>query len=148
MVEETTAEKLVSRHLVLKDWLAAETKRFDEHLANAKKEMEDIDNQLLAMLNSQGMDSFKTDSGTAYLSTLMNVGTEVDLPYINSNGEQVFGKNALLDFAIEHWDEIGSEMLMVSAQKDAVKKWMEEHEGTPPPGCKIGFFTRVNVRRS
>jgi len=25
---------------------------------------------------------------------------------------------------------------------------MEENAGKPPPGIKIGFFTRVNIRRS
>lgn len=147
-----TADELVARHLFLKDWMAAESKRFAEYLAPHKAEMEAIDNQLHGMLNALGGGDkamLSSDAGTAYLSTLMNVSVSPDgAPYTKPGAETQTGREALLDFALDNWDEIGNELLLFQAQKDAVRRWMDEHDGQPPPGLKISYFTRVNVRRS
>jgi hypothetical protein len=152
--ETKTAEQLIAEHNKLDEWLKAETKRFAEFMAPHKQRLEDIGNQLLALSNLQKWDSIKTEEGTAYRSTLLNVQVSPEgLPY-TSNGPdgvlkgQVVGREALLDFALDHWDDIGNDLLLISAQKDAVKRYMEAHDGQPPPGIKTGFFTRINIRRS
>lgn len=144
-----SADELVEEHFKLRDHVAAQTKAFQEYLKPAQSRLEEIENQLLAMLNTQGCDSFKTEHGTAYKSTLMNTKIDPDAAvYVNGMRQEVRGREALLDFALDHWDEIGNEMLMLNAQKDSVKRWMDDHAGTPPPGISVGWFTRVNIRRS
>ncbi len=145
---DQTAEQLIAEHNKLDDWLKAETKRFGEFLKPHKERLEAIGNQLLALSNTQNWDSIKTDAGTAYRSTLLNVSVSPDgLPYERGE-EKSIGREALLDFALDHWDDIGNDLLLVSAQKDAVKKFMEANEGKPPPGIVTGAFTRINIRRS
>ena len=145
---DQTAEQLIAAHNALDDWLKAETKRFGEFMKPHKERLEAIGNQLLALSNTQKWDSIKTDAGTAYRSTLLNVSVSPDgLPYERGE-EKSIGREALLDFALDHWDDIGNDLLLVSAQKDAVKKYMEANEGKPPPGIVTGWFTRINIRRS
>lgn len=129
-----TPAQLVEEFLILKDWVANEQKRLDEHLKPHKTRLEEIQNQLLALLNQQGCDSFSTDHGTAYKSTLLNVKVE--------------DREKVLDLCNENWEAFGAEMLMVGVQKDAVKNYMDEHAGSPPPGVSTSWFTRVNIRRS
>lgn len=129
-----TVEELVAEHNRVDDFIKGISKQFVERLAPYKERLEEINNRLLALSNSQKWESFRAESGTAYRSTLLNTSIE--------------SRDALLDFCLENWEAIGGEMLLVSAQKDAVRRWMDEHDGQPPPGIKTSFWTRINVRRS
>jgi hypothetical protein len=152
MSDNPSAEQLISEHFAIQDKIKEATKLFTEYLAPAKKRLEEIDGALLALLNEQkSKDSSKasmsTDAGTAYLSHLMNVSVDPEAtPYTNEAGEVQTGRMALLDYCLANWDAFGSEMLLVQPQKDAVKQHLEEKG--PVPGLRIGYFTRVNIRRS
>jgi hypothetical protein len=154
MKKSASAEQLISEHFELQDRIKSASKVLADHIAPWKARLDEIDGVLLAILNEQkskdsSKSSMSTDAGTAYLSHLMNVSVDTDAaPYINAGGESQTGRMALLDFALENWENIGADLLLVQPQKDAVKRYMEEHDGLPPPGLKIGWFTRVNVRRS
>ena len=149
VVVQNDIEQLIAEHHKIDDWVKAQSKAFAEHLKPHKARLEEIENQLLAMSNAQKCNSFKTDAGTAYRSTLMNLSISPEGPtYRNSEGQEVIGREALLDFALENWNDYGNDILLISAQKDAVKRYMESHAGSPPPGIKVGFFTRMNVNRS
>ena len=144
---EPTAEELIAEHVKVGDFLKSEQKRFDEYTKPYKARMEEIEGKLLAMLNALGGGTKKnlsTDAGTAYLSNIMTPSVDVDAP--DYKGAK--GREALLDFALDHWDEYGSEMLMLRPQKDAVEQYMQEHNGQPPPGVKVSYFARLNIRRS
>jgi hypothetical protein len=147
-----TAEELITEHFDLQDKIKEANKRVAELLAPHKARLEAIDAELHAMLNALGTGdkaNLSTDAGTAYLSHLMNVSVDPEAPaYTNASGENQVGRMALIDFALENWNEIGADLLLVQPQKDAVRKWMDDHNGQPPPGLKVGWFTRVNVRRS
>jgi hypothetical protein len=143
-----TAEQLIAEHNKLDDWIKTETKRFSEFMKPHKERLEAIGNDLLALSNLQKWDSVRTEAGTAYRSTLLNVSVSPEgLPY-EHDGQKSIGREALLDFALDHWDDIGNDLLLVSAQKDAVKKFMEVNDGKPPPGITTSWFTRINIRRS
>lgn len=145
---ELTAEQLIAEHNKLEEHVKAETKRFSDFMKPHKDRLEEIGNQLLALSNTQKWDSIRTDAGTAYRSTLLNVSVSPDgLPYETDKGASV-GREALLDFALDHWDDIGNDLLLVSPQKDSVKRYMEANEGKPPPGVKTSWFTRINIRKS
>ena len=106
--------------------------------------MEAIENEFLRRLNERGQDASPTEHGTAYKSVLLNVSLSPEgRPYGDLTGREAF-----LDFCLDNWDGFGNEALMFQPQKDSVKRYMEEHEGVPPAGVKVAYFTKVNVRRS
>ncbi len=143
-------EDLTKQYFALDDWLEAETKRFGEHVKPTKLMLEAIKDEFLRRLNERKADSTKTDVGTAYKSTIMNIAISPEgAPYqVDGVLEPKVGRDALLDFCLDHWEEIGNDLLIINAQKDSVKRWMEEHSGQAPPGLKISHFTRINIRRS
>lgn len=148
--ESETDEQLVKKHIELDDWIKAESKRFASFLEPHRQMLDVIANEFLRRLNERKADSSKTEWGTAYISTLLNISVtpEETAPYQRDpQAPASTGREALLDFALDHWDEIGNEMLMISAQKDAVRRYMDEHNGVPPPGIKANWFRRVNIRR-
>ena len=145
-----TANDLIAEEIKIDDFIKAQSKAFGEFLKPHKARQEEIQNLLLALLNQQQVDSIKGDAGTAYKSNILNVGIDAEgtEPYVKpDNGVEERGREAFLDFSLDNWETFGQDGLMFSAQKDAVKKWIEEH-GKPPPGIKISYFTRVNIRRS
>lgn len=125
---------LVAEHIKIDDWVKAETKRFTEFLRPHKERMQEIENQLQAFMLQHKLDSLPLDSGTAYISTIMNLKVE--------------DREKFLDFVNLEWDTYGNEMLLANAQKDGCKQYMQDHAGAPPPGVTIGWFQRVNVRRT
>lgn len=146
-----TAEQLIAERFAIDDKIKVAAKLLANHVAPLKARMEEIDAELMTLLNQMGDDkaSISTDVGTAYKSHLLNVGIDPEgEAYVNADGEEQKGRMALLDWALEHWHEGGADLLLVQPQKDAVKAFMEANDGKPPPGLKISWFTRVNVRRS
>lgn len=148
--ENQTDEQLIKKHIELDDWIKAENKRFASHLEPHKQMLEVISNEFLRRFNERKSENSKTEYGTAYISTLLNIAVSPEgAPYVrgDDSAPTSVGREALLDFALDHWDEIGNEMLIISAQKDSVRCWMDEHNGVPPPGIKVEWFRRVNIRR-
>ncbi len=146
-----TAEQLIAERFALDDKIKGATKILAAYVAPFKERMEQIDVELMTLLNQMGDDkaSISTDVGTAYKSHLLNVSIDPEGDaYVNSAGEYQKGRMALLDFALDTWNEGGADLLLVQPQKDAVKTFMEVNGGKPPPGLKTSWFTRVNVRRS
>lgn len=146
-MSEPTAEELIAEHVKVNDWLKSEQKRFDEYTKTYRLKLEEIEGKLMAMLSALGGGTKKnlsTDAGTAYVSTIMTPTVDVEAP--DYKGAK--GRDALLDFALDHWEDIGNELLMIRPQKDAVDRWMQEHNGQPPPGIKVSYFARLNIRRS
>lgn len=127
------ANDLIKEHIKLNDQLKEAAKWFATQCVPKKQRMQEIEAALLDMLNTQKADSFKCEDGTCYKSHILNVKVE--------------DREKLLDFINERWDEIGNELLLLNAQKDAVKRWTEE-TGAPPPGVVTSYFTHLNVRRA
>lgn len=150
-VLDPPAQELISEYFRLDEWVKAENKRFAEHMKPCKDRMEAITSKLhekLIALGGGDKANISTDAGTAYISNILNVAIDPDAEKFTLDGRESAGREALLDFALANWDEIGSELLLVQPQKDAVKRWMEEHDGRPPPGLRVSWFARMNLRRS
>jgi len=149
----TTVDDLIQEHFRNDDWLTAEQKRFSEHIKPVLDRQEMIKNQLMEKLNTDGLEKFSTDHGTAYKSRILNTKIDADAePYKrvdepNRVVEEFHGREAVLEFCLDHWDEIGNEMLQIGVTKDPVKQYIEQH-GKPPPGISTSTFTRINIRRS
>ena len=130
---QITDAQLVEKYLELKAHIASHTEAFDTELKPFKDGMTTIENEFLKRLDERGADNTKTDAGTAYKSTLLNV--------------KVVDRDAFLKFCTTYWETIGAEMLNVTAVKDPVKQYMEAHN-LEPPGVSTSQFVRINVRRS
>src|ERR1700675_92672 len=135
MPAKLSISDLVAEHNRLDDFISAETKRFTEHLKPTKTRIDEIKSILLGMLNEQKANSFATDAGTCYISTITT--------------PKVIDRDKYLDFVNEHWESIGNELLQVGTpQKDALKQYLEDNKNQPPPGIEVNYFNRVNIRRS
>jgi hypothetical protein len=133
-VTEPTADSLVAEHVRLDDWVKAETKRFSEYLEPHRARLREIEDRLQAFMLQHKVESVRADSGTAYISNIMNTKVE--------------NRDLLVDAALDNWDQWGNEMLLINVVKDSVKNYMQDHAGAPPPGVTIGWFQRTNVRRA
>jgi hypothetical protein len=148
-MSKVNPSELIKRAHEIDDHSDVQNKRFAEFLKPFKEEREKIANELLAYLNENGGEAFKCEHGTAYLSEKMQTKIDPNAPaYKNASGEDVAGRDAVLDFALEHWEEIGGEMLDIRTYIGPVRKWMDTHNGTPPPGISITYHTSLNIRRS
>lgn len=128
-----TDAQLVEKYLEIKAHIAARTETFDTELKPFKDGLSTIENEFLKRLDERGADNTKTEAGTAYKSTLLNV--------------KVIDRDAFMKYVSTYWENGGSDMLIVSAAKDAVKQYIETNK-VEPPGIETSQFTRINIRRS
>lgn len=128
-----TDAMLVEKYLALKAESTALKEKHDAELKPITDSMTLIENAFLDRLNERGADNSKTEHGTAYKTTLLQV--------------KVIDRDMFLKFCTTYWDTIGGDMLNVNAIKDPVKTYIEAHN-TPPPGVETSQFTRVNIRRT
>jgi hypothetical protein len=136
-VSDDHADKLIARHLAIKDHLAVQAKEFAAFCKPFKDEMDQIEAKLREMILAlgEGAESIKTNNGTAYTSLITTPGIE--------------DREKYLDYCLENWDSVGNEMLQLGKpQITAIKTYMDEHEGALPPGVKISTYQQLNIRRS
>lgn len=135
--------ELIAEIIKLGDWIAAESKRFSEHMkpygdrVNAlKAELQTyLLTQSSAKPNEDPKASFSCSEGTAYLSTIRSYSIDGD-------------KTKFLDWIEEDWDNRGDMLNIGAPYVDPVREWAETHEGSLPPHLKISAITKCNVRRS
>lgn len=122
--------ELVDLYVKGRDKLAEIKAEYDAKKAPIEEKMAKIEQALLATMNQTGVDSFKTDAGTAYKSTRVSVSTadrEIFMGYIKDH---------------EAWA-----LLEVRPAKKAVEDFMAANDELPP-GINLKQETVVNFRRS
>ena len=124
-----TVDKVIKKYMALrteKDRVEAAAKA---EVAEIKKTLDKLEAWLMKKADEDGVTSFKTDHGTAFLSTTDFAGVE--------------DWNAVLQFVLENgaWD-----MLQKSVSKVAVRGYLEEHKEVPP-GIKYGTKLDINIRK-
>lgn len=134
-----TPAELIAEHNKTKDFVAAQSKAFQEWAKPYNDRLAAIENELLARLNELNNEpgkraSMKTEHGTAYLSTIIT--------------PRLVDKVKFLDFVLEDWDKRGAMLQIGAPQKDAITSWQDENDGQLPPHVETSAFTRVNIRRS
>lgn len=128
---------LVKEHQDLKAAYEADQKRFQEHWKPAVTRMEQIHAAITATMQQQGLKSIKTDYGTPILSEITTAKIKVD------------ERDAYIDMCLENWDAFGGEMLQIGAPKaDAVRAYMDAHEGQLPPHIEIDRTLRFSIRKA
>lgn len=124
--------QLVEKYVWLRELVRVKKKAYDDIVKPYVAGMEVIEQALLARLIERGADNTKTEAGTAYKQTILNVKIEDQEKY--------------LDFVL-NTDE-GRPMLQLAApQKDAVREFVDKNNA-PPPGVGISYYTNLNVKKS
>ena len=121
----------VSLYIQLRDQKAQMKAAFDEQVAPLQAKMDKLEAKLLEVFNQTGMDSVKTEFGTAY-STVRTTASVAD-------------RDTFMDYvkANEEWA-----LLEVRVSKTAVEQFRSANDNELPPGVNIREERVVNVRRS
>jgi hypothetical protein len=130
---EVTDNDLIAENHKLEDLIKAAQAKFNEWAKPHKARIDEIENEIQRRLLERGADSTKTESGTAYISNIMN--------------QKVESIESLFDFVADHWADVGAEV-KISVPVGVVRTHMEANEGRPPPGISISYFKRLNINRS
>lgn len=120
----------VELYIKLRDKKAQIKAEMDAKMAPINENMAKLEAKLLEAFTKVGMDSVKTEFGTAYTTTRVTAS--------------VADRSVFMDYVKEHdeWD-----LLEVRASKTAVEQFRTIHDDIPP-GVSIREERVVNVRRS
>jgi hypothetical protein len=121
--------QLVDGYIKLRDRKAEMKAKHEAELAPVNSMMEQIETRLLAEMQKQGVESYRTTAGTAYTSTTTRAN--------------VADWDSLLGFVREHslW-----QMLERRVSKSAVDEYVAAHKDLPP-GVNYSTAVAVNIRR-
>ena len=122
--------ELVAMYIQLRDKKAEYKAEYEVKVAKIEENLGKIEAKLLQVFEESGMDSVKTEAGTAYKSTRVSVTT----------GD----KDAFMEFVRtnDEWP-----LLEVRPSKSAVEQYREQHDDLPP-GINWRAEQVVNIRRS
>ena len=124
-----TVEAVIRKYMKLREKRASIEASVKEQLDEVKGNMAKLEAWLMAKLDADGLTSFKTDYGTAFLTTT--------------------------DFAnVEDWDAVlrfireedAFDMLEKRVSKTAVRGYIEANKEVPP-GVKYGTKLDINIRK-
>jgi hypothetical protein len=120
----------VELYIKMRDKKAELKAEFDAKVAPLNEKMDKLEAKLLDVFNQTGMDSVKTESGTAYTTTRVTAS--------------VADKDVFMTHFREN-DDWG--LLEVRASKTAIEQYRSVHDDIPP-GISMREERVVNVRRS
>lgn len=121
----------VSLYIRLRDKKAAMKSEFDASIAPLNEKMDKLEAKLLDVFNKTGMDSVKTEFGTAYTTvrtTASIADREVFMNFVKDN---------------EEWA-----LLEIRAAKAAIEQFRSANDDALPPGVNMREERVVNIRRS
>ena len=125
------ANALTRAYVKIRDARAELKKAFDAEDHALKAKLERLEAEMLRVLNETNTESVATDSGTFYRQENMTPsGADWDTFYRWVGEHQAF------------------DALEKRIKKTFVQDWMDEHDGTPPPGVNVYREFVVRVRRS
>jgi hypothetical protein len=120
---------VIRTYMKLRDQKAAVEGEVKERVATLKAKMEKLEAYLKTQMDAQGLTSFKSDYGTAFLTTT---------DYAN-----VGDWDAVLNFIR---DNDAFDMLEKRVSKIAVRGYIEANKAVPP-GITYGTKLEVNIRK-
>jgi phage host-nuclease inhibitor protein Gam len=121
----------VSLYIQMRDKKAQMKADFEASIAPLNEKMDKLEAKLLDVFNKTGMDSVKTEFGTAYATTRTTAS--------------VADREAFMDYvkANEEWA-----LLEVRTSKTAVEQYRAANDNDLPPGINLREERVVNIRRS
>ena len=130
----TDIAALVLEHQQIKAHLEAQQKIFADYCKPYNEKLEALASTVQGAMTEQGIKSFKTDTGTAILSTIVT--------------PKILDKEKFLDFVLEDWDNRGAMLQIGSPQKDALQEYMDANENRLPPAVDVSTFVRFSIRKA
>jgi len=123
--------RLIKAYVSCRDALNDRRRDFKVIEDKYKSDMEVFANKLMELAKEMGVDSFKSEYGTAFKKVT---------DYVSVADWDLFSK-----FVI---DNDMTQMLPKNANKTAVKEYMTENNNQLPPGIEYGSKVEMQVRRS
>lgn len=120
----------VQLYIQLRDKKAELKAEYEAKVADIDEKLNALEAKLLQVFNETGMDSVRTEFGTAYVTT--------------RNSVSVVDRDAFLSFVRETGD---FSLLEVRPSRSAVPEFAAAN-GEPPPGVTMRTERVVNIRRS
>ena len=129
--------QLVEQHQQLRAYIDGEQQRLSDFLKPWNEKLEATKQQCMEAMQQQGVKSLKTDHGTAIISEHSTAKIKPE------------ERDAFIDYCMDNWDDFGNEALQIGAPKaDAVRAYMETHDGHLPPHVEISSILRFSVRKA
>lgn len=133
----TILASLIYERQKLRAFLEGQQKQFQEYCKPYNEQVQKLDAQLTAIMTEQNLSSFKTEFGTAILSRIDSAKIKPD------------ERDAYIDLCLDNWEQFGGEMLQIGAPKaEAVRNYMDAHEGQLPPHIEISTERRFSIRKA
>ena len=126
--------QLVEKRQQLRTHLEAQQNAFNEYSKPYREQIEQIDAQLTATMTERGMKSFKTDHGTAILTTTIT--------------PKITDKEKYLDWVLEDWDHRGSMLQIGAPLKEGLTEFMDANNGALPPNIETSSIVRFSIRKA
>jgi hypothetical protein len=126
-----TIKELVAKYIEVRSKKEAFAKEYKAKVAKYDEALNKIEGLLLKNFDSSGMESVKTEMGTAFVSTRTSA--------------TVADRDAFMEFVFE-LGEAGKAFLENRVSKPAVEDFIAANE-MPPPGVSVRVERTVNVRR-
>lgn len=158
-----TIEQIVRKHRELTHEKAAMLQRHVDELKPLNDKIDAIEVYILARMNQDGTQNYKTEAGTAYQSKLTSVKLEDPVSFRNFILEQVIER--ILDVVVAMGAQgvvkdrdktallslVGTEgkwdLADIKPSKKGIVKWQEETQQSVP-GISMSQIVNVNVRAS
>jgi hypothetical protein len=148
-----TIDQVITKYVQLRDEQAQMSARHEEELAPIVSAMDKIKQWLLAKLNEEGAQNFKTPAGTAYkvVKTSVTVGNEIEFrrfimqPAVSALAEQFKIDASIVEGVLSTFCQWG--LADFRAGKKGITEYVEEGH-MPPPGINIKQFVDLNVKRA
>lgn len=131
MSEQMSIETLVKIYVKIRDAKSAAKKEFDKAEEAFNTKLATVATELKARAQAQGVEGFKTEFGTVYMSETM----KVSCADWSAFGTFLTGKDPL-------------EYLEKRVSSTAVKEYMKANEGQLPPGISIFKELEARVRKA
>lgn len=124
-------DRLIRVYRKIRDKKDEDRKAWETKEKEYDMQLDRISAELLRLMNETGVESFKTDDGTAFRQTEKKVWCE--------------DWNAMYLFIQEDPDRI-EQFLEKRVKKQAALDWMKDHHDVLPPGCSMSQEFVVRVR--
>lgn len=129
MSDELTVDKVIEAYITLRSQKEAINADVKDRLADLGEKMAKLEMWLQAKADETGVKSFKTDHGTAFLTT--------------SDFASVADWDAVLEFVQQN---AAFDMLTKGVSKTAVREYIDINNAVPP-GVNFGTKVGISVRR-
>lgn len=130
----TDIAALVTEYQQIRAHLDAQQKLFSDYCKPYNEKLEQLQAQITATMTAQGIKSFKTDTGTAILSTIVT--------------PKILDETKYLDWILEDWDRRGAMLKIGPPLKDALTEYMDANDGALPPNIETSSMVRFSIRKA